>query len=159
MPLTTRRLLFAAGLLGLGSMVAAAQPPAAQEKPAETRTLKARIKYTGAGTVDEKHRIFLFVFDSPNFTQGESMPIGADANAASYTVNSATQIAATSPPGSAAVVDITVTAAGGVSATGASDRFTYAAAVPAMTERGRITLFVPIGLSAAYHLKRRRPEA
>jgi hypothetical protein len=71
MALTTRRLLFAAGLLGLGSMVAAAQ-----EKPAETRTLKARIKYTGAGTVDEKHRIFLFVFDGPNFAQGGSIPIG-----------------------------------------------------------------------------------
>jgi len=29
-----------------------------------------------AGTVDEKHKIFLFVFDSPGFMQGGSMPIG-----------------------------------------------------------------------------------
>ena len=49
-------------------------------------------------------------------------------NAASYTVNSATQITASSPPGSAGIVDITVTTAGGTSATSASDQFTYVAA-------------------------------
>jgi hypothetical protein len=46
-------------------------------------------------------------------------------NASSYTVNSATQITAISPPGSAGTVDITVTTAGGSSAIGASDQFTY----------------------------------
>ncbi|HMD71789.1 MAG TPA: hypothetical protein VKF41_10625 [Bryobacteraceae bacterium] len=71
-----KRLLFAAGLLGLSSMAAMAQPPKPPEKPAESRTLKAKLDYTGAGTVDEKHKIFLFVFDSPSFMQGGSMPIG-----------------------------------------------------------------------------------
>jgi plastocyanin len=44
--------------------------------------------------------------------------------AASFTVNSATQITANSPPGTGAV-DVTVTTASGTSAAGAADRFTY----------------------------------
>lgn len=76
MRLTKKRMLFAAGLLGLTSMVATAQQPKPEEKPAATRTLKAKMNYTGAGTVDEKHKIFLFVFDTPDFMQGGSMPIG-----------------------------------------------------------------------------------
>ena len=49
-------------------------------------------------------------------------------NATSYTVNSSTQITATSPAGSAGTVDVTVTTPGGTSATSASDQFTYIAA-------------------------------
>jgi hypothetical protein len=75
MKFTMRRALVAASLLGLTAMVAAAQTPKPEEKPA-SRTLKAKMNYTGAGTVDEKHKIFLFLFDSPNFMQGGSMPIG-----------------------------------------------------------------------------------
>jgi len=45
--------------------------------------------------------------------------------AGSFTVNSPTQITATAPAGTG-TVDITVTAAGGTSATNAADRFTYA---------------------------------
>ncbi|HEX4171753.1 MAG TPA: IPT/TIG domain-containing protein [Acetobacteraceae bacterium] len=45
-------------------------------------------------------------------------------NATSFTVNSATSITATSPAG-AGTVDITVTTAGGTSATSAADQFTY----------------------------------
>ncbi len=76
MTLTTKRLLLAAGLLGLTSMVATAQQAKPEEKPAASRTLKAKMNYTGTGTVDEKHKIFVFVFDNPNFMQGGSMPIG-----------------------------------------------------------------------------------
>lgn len=76
MTLNKKRVLFAAGLLGLTSMVAMAQQPKPDEKPAAGRTLKAKLNYTGAGTVDEKHKIFLFVFDTPDFMQGGSMPIG-----------------------------------------------------------------------------------
>ncbi|MDH2401900.1 IPT/TIG domain-containing protein, partial [Bradyrhizobium sp. SSUT18] len=43
------------------------------------------------------------------------------------TVNSATSITVTSPPGAAGTVDVTVTTAGGTSATSASDKFTYLA--------------------------------
>ncbi len=76
MALTMRRLLFAAAVLGLTSMAATAQQSKPAEKPAESRTLKIKINYTGAGTVDEKHKIFVFVFDNPNFSQGGSMPVG-----------------------------------------------------------------------------------
>ena len=48
--------------------------------------------------------------------------------AATYTVNSDTQITAIAPPGAAGTVDITVSTVGGTSATSAGDRFTYAQA-------------------------------
>ena len=48
--------------------------------------------------------------------------------ATSFTVNSATSITATAPAGAASVVDITVTTAGGTSATSAADQYTYVAA-------------------------------
>jgi len=44
---------------------------------AEPSTLEVKLNYTGAGTVDEKHKIVLFLFDSPDFTQGNAMPIGS----------------------------------------------------------------------------------
>ncbi len=44
------------------------------------------------------------------------------------TADSATSITVTSPAGSAGSVDVTVTTAGGTSATGPSDQFTYVAA-------------------------------
>ena len=77
-----RRMLFAAVWLGLASMAAMAQQPKPETKPAESRTLKVKMNYTGAGTVDEKHKIFLFVFDSPSFMQGGAMPIGFGSTAA-----------------------------------------------------------------------------
>lgn len=76
MTLIGRRVLFAAGVLGLTSMIATAQQSKPEEKPAAGRTVKAKMNYTGAGTVDEKHKIFVFVFDSPDFMQGGSMPVG-----------------------------------------------------------------------------------
>jgi hypothetical protein len=77
-----KRLLFAAGLLGVTSLAAMAQQSKPPEKPAASRTLKAKINYSGAGTVDERHKVFLFVFDSPSFVQGGSMPIGSGATTA-----------------------------------------------------------------------------
>jgi len=47
----------------------------AQDKPA-TRTLKVTVHYTGSGTVDDKHKIQVFLFDSPDFTQGTAIPTG-----------------------------------------------------------------------------------
>ncbi len=49
-------------------------------------------------------------------------------NASSYTVDSATQITATSPAGSAGTVNITVTTTGGTSATDSAGQFTYVSA-------------------------------
>jgi hypothetical protein len=64
-------------LLGLAGVWQRGQ---AQQKPAEKapagRTLKVKLNYSGAGTVDEKHKIFVFLFDSPDFVQRQdAMPI------------------------------------------------------------------------------------
>ena len=63
---------FAASLLILAS---AFQSGRAQDKAA-TRTLKVNVKYTGSGTVDDKHKIQVFMFDSPDFTSGQAAPTG-----------------------------------------------------------------------------------
>lgn len=62
-----------------------------------------------------------------NFTGATAVRFGVTA-AASFTVNSATQITATSPAGSGAV-NVTVTTADGTSAAAAANLFTYAAAL------------------------------
>jgi len=67
------------------------------------------------------------VITGTNLSGATAVKFGAT-NASGYTVNSATQITATSPAGSAGTVDITVTTVGGTSATSASDQFTYVAA-------------------------------
>lgn len=58
-----------------------------------------------------------------NFTGATTVKFGS--NTTTFTVSSATQIAANSPAGSAGIVDVTVTTPGGTSATSASDHFTY----------------------------------
>jgi hypothetical protein len=67
-----------------------------------------------------------------NLTGATAVKFGAS-NAASFTVNSASSITASSPAGSAGAVDITVTTPGGTSATGASDQFTYVTPAPTVT--------------------------
>ncbi|MBV8620639.1 MAG: IPT/TIG domain-containing protein, partial [Curvibacter sp.] len=71
------------------------------------------------------------VITGTNFTGATAVKFGST-NATSYTVNSATQITATAPAGSAGTVDVTVVTAGGTSATSASDQYTYAPS-PAVT--------------------------
>ncbi len=66
------RVLLGASLLILASGFQAVQ---AQDKAA-ARTLKVNVHYTGSGTVDEKHKIQVFMFDSPDFMQGNAMPTG-----------------------------------------------------------------------------------
>lgn len=66
------------GLLGL--FCALTYASGAQEKQANgARTLRLKLNYTGAGTVDEKHKIIVFLFDNPDFVSGSTvMPIGSD---------------------------------------------------------------------------------
>ncbi|NBT31268.1 MAG: phospholipase, partial [Rhodobacteraceae bacterium] len=71
------------------------------------------------------------VITGTDFTGVTAVSFGGTA-ASSYTVDSATQITATSPAGAAGQVDIAVTAIGGSSANTANDNFTYVAA-PAIT--------------------------
>jgi phosphodiesterase/alkaline phosphatase D-like protein len=64
------------------------------------------------------------IITGTNLTAATAVKFGST-NATSYTVNSDTQITATSPAGSAGAVDVTVTTAGGTSPTSTSDKFTY----------------------------------
>lgn len=57
-----------------------AQPPQEEKKKAPAPapgTLKVKLNYSGAGVVDEKHQIRLFLFDSPDFVQGGVMPFAS----------------------------------------------------------------------------------
>src|SRR5208283_2463047 len=65
------------------------------------------------------------------FVTGATVDFGLT-GASSVTVVSGTSITAVSPAGSAGTVDVTVTTPGGISATSASDQFTYDP-VPAVT--------------------------
>ena len=65
-----------AGMLVLALMPLAAQQPKPEEKAAP-RTLKVKLNYKGTGTVDSKHQIVIFLFDSPDFQQGGVMPIAS----------------------------------------------------------------------------------
>ena len=76
-----------------------------------------------------------------NFAGTTAVNFGGTA-ATTYTVNTATQITATSPAHSAGVADVTVTTTGGTSAISASDQFTYTAA-PTPTPAPAVTSVSP----------------
>jgi hypothetical protein len=81
----------------------------AQDKPADKaapRTLKVNVKYTGAGTVDDKHKIQIFLFDSPDFTGGNAMPTGMQMTATKNGTVTFTDISG-SPVYAAAIYDPT----------------------------------------------------
>ncbi len=72
-----KRLITACVLLSLfciGVAAFAQQKDTPKEAP-KPRTLKIKLNYTGEGTVDEKHPIFVFVWDNPNFASGQAPPI------------------------------------------------------------------------------------
>ena len=61
-----KRLLSISGVLFLGALMAPAQ---------QGRTLQVQIHYTGSGTVDETHKIFVALWDSPGFTDDSVPPV------------------------------------------------------------------------------------
>ncbi len=77
----------ACAVLTAAVLVGATQQDKPETKPPASRNLKVKLNYTGSGTVDEKHKIILFLFDSPDFVQGGVMPIaGKPATAKDETV-------------------------------------------------------------------------
>jgi hypothetical protein len=64
----------AVGMALLVCLMAAGQRGGAQEKPEVKGTLKVKIHYKGAGKVDDKHKVMVFLFDSPEFMRGSAMP-------------------------------------------------------------------------------------
>jgi hypothetical protein len=67
----SKRVLFAVPLVLLALLANA------QTKPEPN--LQVKLNYTGAGKVDDAHKIFVFLFDSPDFMQGNVMPIASQA--------------------------------------------------------------------------------
>ena len=55
---------------------AGAQGPSGQPAAGDSGKLKVAVHYKGSGTVDEQHRIFVWLFGTPMITV-ESMPIGS----------------------------------------------------------------------------------
>jgi hypothetical protein len=67
------------GALILTVLAQATQQGKAEDKGKASRTLNVKLDYSGAGRVDAKHKIIVFLFDSPEFTQGTAMPIAMKA--------------------------------------------------------------------------------
>jgi uncharacterized protein (DUF2141 family) len=61
------------------ALVAMASPAIVAQ---ETGKLKVTVTYTGAGTVDSTHEIYLWLFDTPNIT-ADTAPIASDVITAS----------------------------------------------------------------------------
>ena len=61
-------------LTAAAAMMAAAMGAAPQAQEGQGGQLAVTVKYTGAGTVDKEHRIWVFLFDTPNIST-ESMPV------------------------------------------------------------------------------------
>ncbi|MGV3579481.1 IPTL-CTERM sorting domain-containing protein [Brevundimonas sp.] len=96
------------------------------------------------------------VITGTNFTGATAVTFGGVA-AASYTVNSATQITATVPAGTIGPVDIAVTTPQGTSPNTAADDFTYAPApVPTLSEWAMILFTLTLAGGAAMIVQRRR---
>jgi hypothetical protein len=53
----------------------------AQDKISGKRSLHVKLNYTGSGRVDEKHKIWVFLFDSADFVGGGTAPIATKAAA------------------------------------------------------------------------------
>lgn len=72
----SKRLSAASGILAAGLLLAVAQPANPQEKTGST--VQVELNYTGSGTVDENHKIYVALWDSSGFPQGGAMPIAVE---------------------------------------------------------------------------------
>ncbi len=70
-----RRLIVVCAVFGL--LAIALSGFAQQSDKPKPRTLKIKVNYTGAGTVDEKHPIWVFVWDKPDFATNPTAPVFA----------------------------------------------------------------------------------
>jgi hypothetical protein len=53
----------------------------AQEKPSAGGSVQVKLNYAGSGRVDEKHKIWVFLFDSPDFVRGGAAPFASKVTA------------------------------------------------------------------------------
>jgi hypothetical protein len=66
-----------AGLILLGSLLGVLSIQAQQKNPVAS-TIRVTLHYTGSGTVDASHKIFVALWDSPAFLQGSAMPVAVE---------------------------------------------------------------------------------
>lgn len=67
-------------LILLGLLVRGAQEARPDGKTTAKRTLRVKVHYKGTGDVDEKHKIFVVLFDSQDFVHGGTVPIAMQAS-------------------------------------------------------------------------------
>jgi hypothetical protein len=60
--------------VGAGLLLAAAPNAVSQDSSARSK-LKVHVTYSGTGTVDEKHKVYVVLWDSPDFVTQGSMPV------------------------------------------------------------------------------------
>jgi hypothetical protein len=69
------KLSFAIPGLFLLGLLAVAAPQANSQQAKAGSSVEVRVNYTGPGTVDAKHQIYVVLWDSPDFITGGAMPI------------------------------------------------------------------------------------
>ena len=69
----TRRTL--AGFAVAALIAAGSSSQAGQAEPTKPETVDVTVKYTGKGSVDSNHRIWVWIFETPQIVEG-SIPIG-----------------------------------------------------------------------------------
>ena len=69
--------LAAIAVMALGLLAGGSQSGRAQDA-AKGKALKVKLHYTGSGTVDGKHKILVFLFDSPDFIHGGVVPFASE---------------------------------------------------------------------------------
>ena len=68
-----KRTFCAVGIAVLLLCVAVRLESARAQEGSPLRGLRVTVHYRGSGTVDEKHKILVFLFDSPEFVRGNAM--------------------------------------------------------------------------------------
>jgi len=68
-----QRTFCAVGIAVLLLCVAVKLEFASAQEGSPLRGLRVTVHYRGSGTVDEKHKILVFLFDSPEFARGNAM--------------------------------------------------------------------------------------
>jgi hypothetical protein len=62
-------------VLGILFLLVAAPPGAVSQEAGKASKLQVHLNYSGSGTVDEKHKIYVVLWDSPDFVAGGAMPV------------------------------------------------------------------------------------
>lgn len=60
------------------ALLLAAPQAASPQAAADGGTIKVKLNYTGSGTVDANHKIYVALWNSADFTKGSSMPISVE---------------------------------------------------------------------------------